>query len=81
MAHHHRRGHAENFIKEGKHSYDLEHFPRKPLIANHAYGLLGLLAHNFMRTIALLENPVNPHFAKHIRKKINLYPRKSSLSR
>jgi hypothetical protein len=76
MTHHHRRDHGENFIKEQKISYDLEHFPCKPLKANHAYGLLGLIAHNFMRTIALLENPVNPHFAKHIRKKLILIPGK-----
>ena len=69
MIHHHRRGHAENFIKEGKYSYDLKHFPCKPLKANQAYGLLGLVAHNFMRTLALLDSPGKPHFAKAIRKK------------
>jgi hypothetical protein len=76
MTHHHRRGHAENFIKEGKLGYDLRHFPCKPLKANHAYGLLGLVAHNFIRTIALLDDPTNTHFVKHIRKKLIFIPGK-----
>ena len=76
MSHHHRRGHAENFIKEGKYSYDLKHFPCKPLKANHAYGLLGLVAHNFIRTLALLDSPDKTHFAKAIRKKFIFIPGK-----
>lgn len=76
MTHHQRRGHGENFIKEKKISYDLKHFPCKPLKANHAYGLVGLVAHNFMRMIAFLDNPEKPHFAKQIRKKLILIPGK-----
>jgi hypothetical protein len=76
MSHHQRRGNAKNFIREGKYGYDLKHFPFKKMLANHAYGLLGLIAHNFIRTIALLESPSKPQFSKAIRKKFVFIPGK-----
>ncbi len=62
------RGNMENFIREGKINYDLKHFPCQSLKANHVYGLLALVAHNFLRAMAILMRPDKPHFAKKIRK-------------
>jgi hypothetical protein len=76
MVHHHGRGHAENFIREGKYGYDLKHFPCKKITANHAYGLLALAAHNFIRIIALLDSPAKPQFVKAIRKRFIFIPGK-----
>jgi hypothetical protein len=76
MTHHHGRGHAENFIKEGKIGYDLKHFPCKKMTANHAYGLIGLAAHNFIRIIALLDSTTKPQFVKAIRKRFVFIPGK-----
>jgi hypothetical protein len=76
MVHHHGRGHAENFIREGKLGYDLKHFPCKKMTANHAYGLIGLITHNFIRIIALLDSPTRPQFVKAIRKRFIFIPGK-----
>jgi hypothetical protein len=74
MAFHQKRGNAENFIREGKYGYDLKHFPCKKMNANHAYGLMALLVHNFIRTLAILDNPKNPHYSKKIRRKYVFIP-------
>jgi hypothetical protein len=74
MAFHQKRGNAENFIREGKYGYDLKHFPCKKMNANHAYGLFALMVHNFIRTIAILDNPKNPHYSKKIRRKYIFIP-------
>jgi hypothetical protein len=67
MEFHHKRGNAENFIREEKYGYDLKHFPCLKLSANHAYGLLAMVAHNFLRTIGILENPNKPKYARRLR--------------
>jgi hypothetical protein len=67
---HQGRGNMENFIREGKINYDLKHFPCLSLKANHVYGLLAMIANNFLRAMALLMRPDKPHFAKKLRKKI-----------
>jgi len=66
---HQKRANSENFIREEKWAYDFLHFPMQKLHANHAYGLLGLVAHNLLRTIALLHNRKRPLFAKALRRK------------
>jgi Transposase DDE domain group 1 len=66
---HNQRGNAERFIKEQKWAYDLLHFPMQKLSANHAYGLLAMVSHNLLRTIALLDNRKNPLFAKKLRRR------------
>ena len=76
MEHHHGRGNSENFIREEKYGFDLKHFPCKKLTANHAYGLIALLTHNFLRAVALLDNPHKPHFSKKIRRKYVYIPGK-----
>ena len=74
IEHHRKRGNAENFIREEKYNYDLKHFPCLSLKANHVYGLFALIAHNFLRTIAYLDRPDKPHFAKKLRRKFLFIP-------
>lgn len=71
---HQGRGNMENFIREGKINYDLKHFPCQSRLANHAFGLLALVAHNFLRAMAILMRPDKPHFAKKLRKKFIQIP-------
>jgi Transposase DDE domain group 1 len=66
---HQKRANCENFIREEKWAYDFLHFPMQKLHANHAYGLLGMVAHNLFRTVALLHNRKRPLFAKGLRRK------------
>lgn len=70
------RGNAENFIKEEKYGYDLKHFPCLKLQANHAYGLLAMVAHNILRWVALMTRPEKPHFSKKLRKHFVFIPAK-----
>jgi hypothetical protein len=67
--HHQKRGNMENFIREEKNGFDLKHFPCLKLKANHAYGLLAMVAHNLLRWVALMMKPDKPHFAKKLRKR------------
>ena len=67
IAFHNKRGNAENFIREEKYGYDLKHFPCLEMKANHAYGLLAMVAHNILRWVSIHENPSRPRFAKGIR--------------
>lgn len=62
-----KRGHAENFIRELKNGLDLHHYPCQKLLANKAYGLCAALAYNYMRFIAVVDNPKHPQFAKALR--------------
>jgi hypothetical protein len=76
MEFHAMRGQAENIIREHKYGYDLKHFPCLKLSANHVYGLFALIAHNHLRTIALLDNREHPLYAKRLRFKIIYQPGK-----
>lgn len=71
---HRLRGNSENFIREEKYNLDLKHFPCLKLSANHAYGLIAMVAHNFLRTIAVIDKPDKPHFAKKLRRKFIFIP-------
>jgi len=71
---HQGRGNMENFIREGKINYDLKHFPCQSLKANHVYGLFALIAHNFLRVMAILMRPDKPHFAKKLRRQLIQIP-------
>jgi hypothetical protein len=73
---HNKRGNAENFIKEEKYGYDLKHFPCLKLRANHAFGLLAMVAHNLLRWVALVEKPDKPHFSKKLRRRFVFIPAK-----
>ncbi|MGZ6394417.1 MAG: transposase [Pseudobdellovibrionaceae bacterium] len=74
LEYHQKRGNMENLIREEKISFDLRHFPTKKMHANHAYALLGLMAHNVFRLIGILDNPEHPHYAKHLRRKFIYLP-------
>jgi len=76
MEHHQKRGNSENFIREEKYGFDLKHFPCQKLSANHAYGMMALIAHNFLRTMALLYRPDKPHFSKKMRRRFIFLPGK-----
>lgn len=76
IEHHNKRGNAENFIREEKYAYDLKHFPCLKLSANHAYGLLAMVAHNILRWVAIIERPHKPHFAKKLRRRFIFIPGK-----
>jgi hypothetical protein len=64
---HQTRSNMENMIKEEKIAFDLRHFPCRKMKANHAYALFGLMAHNFFRLLAWLDQPRHPQFAKALR--------------
>ncbi len=76
MEHHSARGNSENFIREAKYGYDLKHFPCKKMRANHAYGMLALVAHNFYRAMSLVDNPGKPGYSKRLRRKLVYIPAK-----
>jgi hypothetical protein len=74
MVFHHKRGSAENVIREHKYNFDLKHFPCKKLKANEVYGLFALIAHNHLRTVALIDNREIPLYAKRLRFKFIFHP-------
>lgn len=76
MEHHQKRGNSENFIREDKYGYDLKHFPCLKLKANHAFGLIAMVAHNILRWCAIIEKPHRPHFSKKLRRRFIYIPGK-----
>lgn len=76
IEHHNKRGNAENFIKEGKYGYDLKHFPCRELLANEAFGMFAMVAHNLLRWAAIHDDPRRPKFAKRFREKFINIPGK-----
>ena len=76
IEHHAKRGNSENFIREKKIHLDLKHFPCLKMNANTGYGLIAMVAYNFLRLVARLDEPTKPHFAKKIREKFIFIPGK-----
>ena len=76
MEHHQKRGNAENFIREEKYGFDLKHFPRQSLRANHAFAQLAMVAHNILRWVAITQRPDKPHYSKKIRRRFIFIPGK-----
>lgn len=76
MEHHAKRGNAENFIREEKYGYDLKHFPCLKLNANHAFGLIAMVAHNLLRWMSLIDDPNKTKYAKKFRRKFIKIPGK-----
>ncbi len=76
LEHHAKRGNSENFIREQKIHLDLRHFPCLKMNANFGYGLIAMVAYNFMRLIARLDSPDKPHYAKKLREKYLYIPAK-----
>ena len=73
---HNRRGNAENYIREDKYNFDLKHFPCQKLSANYAYFLLGTVAYNILRWMAMIESPHKPKYAKKLRRRYLIIPGK-----
>ena len=63
----HKRGNAENFIREAKNGFDLHTFPCQALLANKVYGLIVAFAANLTRFAGFMLNKEHPHFARHVR--------------
>lgn len=76
LEHHAKRGNSENFIREKKIHLDLKHFPCLQMNANFGYGLIAMVAYNFLRIIARLDEPTRPHYAKKLRNKFLFIPGK-----
>lgn len=76
IEHHSKRGNSENFLREQKIHLDLKHFPCLKMNANFGYGLIAMVAYNFLRTIARLDQPDKPHYAKKLREKYIYIPGK-----
>jgi Transposase DDE domain group 1 len=76
VEHHRKRGHAENFVREGKYNFHLKNFPCEKLLPNKAWVCMAQIAHNLIRWIAILENPEHPSFAKRIRDDFMFIPGK-----
>lgn len=74
MLFHAKRSAAENVIREHKYAFDMKHFPCKKLKANQVYALFALIAHNHLRTVALLDNREHPLYAKRLRFKYIFHP-------
>jgi len=68
VEHYNKRGNVENFIREEKYGYDLKHFPCQSLQANHAFGLIAMVAQNLLRWMALIDKPKKTYFAKKFRR-------------
>jgi hypothetical protein len=76
MEFYHKRGNAENFIREEKYGFDLKHFPCQELQANTAFAQIAMVAHNILRWVAVTERPNKPHFSKKIRRRYIYIPGK-----
>jgi len=74
VLHYNKRGNVENFIREEKYGYDLKHFPCQSLRANHAFGLIAMVAHNLLRWMALIDRPTQTYFAKKFRRNFICIP-------
>lgn len=53
MEFYHKRGNAENFVREEKYGFDLKHFPCQELGANYAFAQLAMGAHNILTQIRI----------------------------
>ncbi len=64
-----KRAQVENNIKDLKNGMDFHHFPCQSLKANHAWGLMGILAYNLMRLVSFTISK-NGCFVNSVRKNI-----------
>jgi len=76
MLHHQKRASSENMNKEAKYGYKLNNFPCRGLVANQAWYVFAMIAHNMMRFLSLMEDPEHPHMAKKTRRKFINFPAK-----
>jgi hypothetical protein len=76
MVHHQARASSENMNKEAKYGYRLNNFPCRSLVANQAWYVFAMIAHNLLRFVSLMDDPQNPHMAKKTRRKFINFPAK-----
>jgi hypothetical protein len=76
MAHHQKRGSSENMNKEAKYCYSLNNLPCRKFVANRAWYIFAMTAHNLMRFVAIMDNPEHPTMAKKMRRKLINFPAK-----
>lgn len=76
MVHHQGRASSENMNKEAKYGYKLNNFPCRRLVANQAWYVFAMIAHNLLRFVSLMDDPENPHMAKKTRRKFINFPAK-----
>ena len=76
MQHHQKRGSTENMNKEAKYGYSLNNLPCRKLVANRAWYIFAMIAHNLMRFVAIMDNPEQPSMAKKTRRKFINFPAK-----
>ena len=76
MLHHQGRASSENMNKEIKNGYKLNNFPCRALLANQAWYMFAMIAHNLLRIVSLMDDPNHPKMAKKIRRKFINFPAK-----
>jgi hypothetical protein len=76
MLHLQKRASSENMNKEAKYGYSLNNLPCRKLLANRAWYLFAMIAHNLMRFVAIMDNPEQPTMAKKTRRKFIKFPAK-----
>lgn len=73
---HQKRASSENMNKETKYGYKLNNFPCRSLVANQAWYMFAMIAHNILRLLSLMDDPDHPKMAKKIRRKFVNFPAK-----
>lgn len=76
MVHHQKRASSENMNKEAKYGYKLNNFPCRGIVANQAWYVFAMTAHNLLRFVSLMDDPEHPHMAKKVRRKFINFPAK-----
>jgi hypothetical protein len=76
MLHHQARASSENMNKEAKYGYRLSNFPCRSIVANQAWYVFAMIAHNLLRFTSLMDNPEKPMMAKKTRRKFINFPAK-----
>jgi Transposase DDE domain group 1 len=76
MVHHQARASSENMNKEIKYGYKLNNFPCRKIVANQAWYVFAMIAHNLLRFVSLMDNPENPYMSKKTRRKFINFPSK-----
>jgi hypothetical protein len=74
MEFHQKRASSENMNREQKYGFHLNNFPCKSLTANKAWMMSAMIAHNLLRFISLMNDPVHPRFARKTRRKFINFP-------
>jgi hypothetical protein len=76
MVHHQGRASSENMNKEVKYGYKLNNFPCRSMVANQAWYVFAMIAHNLLRFVSLMDDPEHPKMAKKVRRGFINFPAK-----